>query len=168
MILAIDVDYQEKNATVAGVLFQHWQDSEAADVVVTNVDEIFAYEPGAFYKRELPCILKLLEEIKQPLDCIVVDGYVFLDGLEQPGLGKYLYDALNTKIPVIGVAKRSFAKISDEFALLRGDSQKALYITSVGIEQSEAMLNIASMYGKHRNPYLLKKVDQVCRGITET
>ena len=40
MILAIDVDYQEKNATVAGVLFQHWQDSEAADVVVTNVETL--------------------------------------------------------------------------------------------------------------------------------
>lgn len=95
----------------------------------------------------------------------MVDGYVFLDGISQPGLGKYLYDALDKEIPVIGVAKRSFAKISDEFALLRGDSQKALYITAAGIDQALAKEYIASMYGKHRNPSLLKKADQVCRGI---
>ena len=118
-----------------------------------------------FFKRELPCILKLLNEIEYKPSCIVVDGYVFLDGISQPGLGKYLYDALDKEIPVIGVAKRSFAKISDEFALLRGDSQKALYITAAGIDQALAKEYIASMYGKHRNPSLLKKADQVCRGI---
>ena len=100
MILAIDVDYHGTCATVAGILFEDWQDSEAENVV-TNVSE----------------------------------------------------------------AKRSFAKISDEYALLRGGSQKPLYITSAGIEQALAMECVASMYGKHRNPYLLKKVDQVCRGI---
>ena len=165
MILAIDVDYHGTCATVAGVLFEDWQDSEAENVVVTNVSEVCEYETGAFYKRELPCILKLLNEIEHKPSCIVVDGYVFLDGISQPGLGKYLYDALDKEIPVIGVAKRSFAKISDEYALLRGDSQKPLYITSAGIEQALAMKYVASMYGKHRNPYLLKKVDQVCRGV---
>jgi deoxyribonuclease V len=168
MILAIDVDYKESTATVAGVFFKHWQDCAASDVVVTQVEGICEYEPGSFYKRELPCILKLLDEVKHPLSCIVVDGYVFLDGISKSGLGKYLYDALVKKIPVIGVAKRSFSNISDDFALLRGDSKKPLYITAVGIKQSEAMLHIASMYGKHRHPYLLKKADQVCRGITET
>jgi len=37
-------------------------------------------ETEAFYKRELPCILKLLDKLEQPPSCIVVDGYVFLDG----------------------------------------------------------------------------------------
>jgi len=168
MILAVDVDYQETSATVAGVLFNDWEDSEATNVVVTQVNDICEYETGAFYKRELPCILKLLDELEQPPTCIVVDGYVFLDGKEKPGLGKYLYDVLEQKIPVVGVAKRSFASISDNYALLRGDSQKALFVTSEGIEQPLAMSHIANMHGKHRNPYLLKNVDQVCRSISET
>ena len=112
MILAIDVDYKESTATVAGVFFKHWKDSEASDVIVTNMEGICEYETGAFYKRELPCILKLLDEVKHPLSCIVVDGYVFLDGISKSGLGKYLYDALGKKIPVIGVAKRSFSNLS--------------------------------------------------------
>jgi deoxyribonuclease V len=168
MILAVDVDYKDEQAKVAGVLFEGWTDSKAANVVTTIVNDIREYETGLFYKRELPCILQLLDELDDNPDCIVVDGYVFLDGVEKPGLGKYLYDALDKKIPVIGVAKRSFSNISDDYALLRGDSEKALFVTSVGIDQTTAMSQIASMYGPHRNPYLLKKADQVCRGIQET
>ena len=80
-------------------------------------------------------------------------------------LGQYLYDVLDQKIPVIGLAKCSFASISDDYSVLRGDSKKPLYVTSVGIDQALAMKYIAEMHGDFRIPDLLKKADQACRGI---
>ena len=54
MILAIDVRYFQSYAVAAGIYFEHWQDSEpvkVAEVVHSGVND---YQPGAFYKRELP------------------------------------------------------------------------------------------------------------------
>jgi len=163
MILAIDVDYRKDDkAVVAGILFDQWDDAEPTHVVTTAIEEVTPYISGAFYKRELPCILKLLEEIETPLDCIVVDGYVTLaEG--KAGLGTYLYHALDEKIPVIGVAKNAFQNISEETYIYRGESKKPLYVTSIGIEDDAAKRAIQSMFGKYRIPTLLKKADSVCR-----
>jgi len=164
MILAIDVDYSDNTALVAGVLFKSWDDIEPYNTYTSIINEVNEYHPGSFYKRELPCILELLEEHNLKPDIIVVDGYVYLDGVSIPGLGKYLYDALDEKTIVIGVAKGPFKDIGSEYALYRGDSKKALYVTSVGISLQCAIKRISSMNGKYRIPDLLKKVDQVCRG----
>jgi len=163
MILAVDVDYRENHkASVAGVLFSSWQDREPKEVVSTIVEEVAKYQSGQFYKRELPCILALLEKIDVELSCIVVDGYVFL-GESKKGLGAYLYEALDRKIPIIGVAKSPFRDISKESFIYRGESKKPLYITSVGIELNEAKEVIKGMYGRFRIPFLLKEVDRICR-----
>jgi len=164
MILAIDVDYGENSALAAGVLFSNWDDMEAKDIFTSTINEISEYQPGHFYKRELPCILQLLKEHNLKPEIILVDGYVFLDGSEAAGLGKYLYDALDDKTIVIGVAKRSFKDISSKYAVYRGESKKPLYVTSVGLDINLALESVARMYGKYRIPELLKKVDQVCRG----
>ena len=163
MILAIDVDYREDgNAVAAGILFKHWDDAEPTQVVTTTIEEVAPYISGAFYKRELPCILKLLEEIDTPLACIVVDGYVSLvEG--KAGLGTYLYHSLDEKIPVIGVAKNAFQNISEETYIYRGESKKPLYVTSIGISTDIAKEAIKTMFGKYRIPTLLKKADSVCR-----
>ena len=124
-----------------------------------------AYEPGQFYKRELPCILKLVEENKLRVDCIVIDGYVFLDGCGKAGLGKHLYDALSGKVPVIGVAKNRFKDIGSEYEVRRGSSNRPLYITAAGIELDTAKELIRTMHGNYRVPTLLKRADQVARGI---
>lgn len=58
-----------------------------------------------------------------------MDGFVVLDDEGRLGLGGYLYEALNQKIPVNGVAKNNFAKIKTfKTPILRGDRQKPLYI----------------------------------------
>ena len=163
MILAVDVDYRKNNhAVIAGIVFKNWQDEEATKIIVTNLDNIEDYISGQFYKRELPCILKLLNEIQYTLKCIVIDGYVFLDE-NKKGLGAYLYEALDKKIPVIGVAKTAFKNISSDTYLYRGESKKPLYITAAGIELEEAKKSIKKMYGKYRFPKLLKEVDSICR-----
>ena len=163
MILAIDVDYRKDDkAVVAGILFEHWDDEDAYDIITTVIAEVEPYVSGQFYKRELPCILSLLKKIDTPLDCIVVDGYVSLaEG--KAGLGTYLYHALDEKIPVIGVAKNAFQNISEETYIYRGESKKPLYVTSIGMSADMAKEAIKTMFGKYRIPTLLKKADSVCR-----
>ncbi len=163
MILAVDVDYHKEGATIGGVLFENWSDEEAIREVVSNIDSVEEYVPGQFYKRELPCILKLLEEHALLVDTIVVDGYVFLGG-DKKGLGHYLYEALEGTVSVIGVAKNSFHGIPQEWAVFRGESIKPLYITAVGMELAESKESIKSMAGEFRFPTLLKRVDSLCRG----
>lgn len=163
MVLMVDVDYRNSEAYIAGVVFENWSDIEESAIYKSKINDIEEYEPGKFYRRELPCILKLIQEHNLKPDTIVIDGFVWLDGEFKPGLGAYLYYALDCKVPIIGVAKKSFADISSKFKLLRGKSKKPLFITCSGIEIEEAIANIKIMYGENRIPILLKKADQLCR-----
>ena len=165
MILAIDVQYEEDSALAAGVLFSSWGSPEPDKSVVKTIEGIEPYEAGSFYKRELPCILSLLEDIEETIEVIIVDGFVTLGKEESKGLGMHLYDSLENKIPIIGVAKRSFKGTPEQCELYSGDSAKPLFITAVGVSLEDAKSLIASMDGKHRIPTLLKRVDQLCRGI---
>ena len=103
MILATDVHYSKNTSTAAGILFKNWDAAEASDIVTAYIPEVAEYIPGQFYKRELPCLLALLQKLPTEPDCIVVDGFVYLDNAQKPGLGKYLYDALEARIPIVGV-----------------------------------------------------------------
>ena len=80
----------------------------------------------------------------------------------------HLYDSLENKIPVIGVAKRSFEGTPEQFELYSGESAKPLFVTAVGMTLEEAKAHIVSMHSEHRIPTLLKRVDQLCRGIVAT
>ncbi len=165
MILAIDVHYEDELARISGVLFEDWNSSESKEELTSYLNNVVKYTPGLFYKRELPCILKLLEDHSLSPEIIVVDGFVYLDGTQKPGLGKYLHEALGETIAVIGVAKRRFNDIGDEYAIHRGNSKKPLYVTAVGYDVNTAKRDIKNMFGEHRIPVMLKRADQVCRGI---
>lgn len=161
-----DVDYRDADpATAYGlaacVVFQDWQDATPQVVLTEKVSPIAAYEPGAFYKREMPCILQTLQKVSQPIDLIIIDGFVWL-GPDHPGLGAMLYDELNQKIPVIGVAKTKYYT-GTPIEVLRGVSMNPLLITSVGIDVQQAAQHIHSMHGEFRIPTLLKLVDSTCR-----
>ena len=164
MILAVDVHYRKERATVAGVMFTDWQSCKPDRELITEVSTVANYEPGQFYKRELPCILQLLKQVNPLPDYIVIDGYVYLGNDKKPGLGKHLYNALKGQRAIIGVAKSRFEGTLVEPELFRGDSQRPLYVTSVGIKQAEAKQFIRMMCGEARIPTLLKRVDQLCRG----
>jgi deoxyribonuclease V len=165
MILSVDVDYRDKGAFIAGITFNNWQDENESGIFKSMLKNIEDYAPGQFYRRELPCILKLIEEHGITPQTIVIDGFVYLDGNYKAGLGKHLYEALNRKVNVVGVAKRPFKGIPPECVLLRGKSKKPLYITSAGMPLEVAKASIKSMHGKYRVPALLKKTDQICRQI---
>jgi len=120
------------------------------------------YVSGEFYKRELPCLLEALKGLSD-IELIVVDGYVWLDEPTHKGLGLYLYNALEKKVPIIGVAKAKFGDTPKECELLRGESSKPLYITSINFSLEKAKEAIALMHGKYRFPTLLKEVDSLAR-----
>ena len=168
-IACIDVGYTESDtepttAIAACAVISDWSDATSLSEFVVNVDAVDDYQPGQFYLRELPCINAVLSELLDPPTHIVIDGYVSLDDLDYPGLGKYLHDALSQTIPVIGVAKNPFKRSLHAHELHRGGSSRPLYITSVGIPISEAASNIAAMHGPHRFPTILKRVDRLSRG----
>ena len=108
MIVAIDVHYRETNAKAVAIEFEDWTTDHPTKINQVLLPDIAPYIPGQFYKRELPCILKILEQSNLSLiDIIIIDGYVTLDK-GKPGLGKFLYEHLKESIPIIGVAKTSF------------------------------------------------------------
>ena len=163
MILAVDVNYDQKRARAAGVLFSNWIAAQPYSKFISILDEVKKYIPGEFYKRELPCILKLINEHKLRPQIIIVDGYVYLDGNTKPGLGKYLFDQLNGKIPIIGVAKNPYKDITSEYEVYRGGSKRPLYVTSAGIPIIKTKNKIRSMHGKFRIPDMIRLVDQHAR-----
>jgi deoxyribonuclease V len=165
MILAVDVHYSENNALAAGVLFENWEDEKAQKECVSLIEGVAGYEPGKFFKRELPCILKLIAEHQLKPDCIIIDGFVFLDGFSKAGLGKHLYDALNGEVSVVGIAKKRFKDIDAQFEVYRGVSRKPLHVTAVGIDLEQAKRNVRAMHGENRFPTLIKRVDQISRGF---
>jgi deoxyribonuclease V len=134
MILAIDADYRDSEAVVAGVCFDGWKDENVSHVYRSVVSDIEDYEPGSFYQRELPCILQLLKDHRITPDIIIIDGFVYLGDESRPGLGKHLYNALGRKIPVVGVAKKPFKNTPLETGVLRGQSARPLFVTSAGID----------------------------------
>jgi deoxyribonuclease V len=164
VILAVDVHYADDHATVAGVAFADWADAQPQRSFVQHLPAAASYEPGRFFERELPCIMALLQSHQLQPACVLVDGYVFLDGQSEPGLGKHLFDALRGQASVIGVAKTSFRLIGLDHWVLRGDSKRPLYVTCVGEDLANAKAAVAAMHGPHRIPSLLKLVDQLCRG----
>ena len=68
-------------------------------------------------------------------------------------------------MPVIGVAKTAFAGASLAVPLIRGQSQKPLYVSAAGLEAARAVECVGKMHGEFRLPTLLKRVDGLCRGL---
>lgn len=164
MILAIDVYYLEDSAKAVGALFK-WDDTVAADVISVQVDNIEPYVPGEFYKRELPCILKVIEQAGvDQIDIVIVDGNVYIDNEGTYGLGGKLFEALGGNIPVIGVAKTSFKNTEQKvIPVERGQSKNPLFVSAIGMDTEEAAALIKGMKGEHRMPDILKHVDTLTK-----
>lgn len=175
MILAFDVGYHQDHAKVAVGCIEAWNDVIDFDFERHQLGQKYSlgdfkvaifpyeampanYEPGAFYKRELPLILNALENYQLHLvDLIIVDGYVDLK-VDHPGLGAHLHQELNQSIPVIGVAK-SYFRDTDALPVYRGESKKPLYVSARGIGLEKAAAIIKNLPGNYRQPDFLKAVD---------
>ncbi|WP_253977670.1 endonuclease V [Myxococcus dinghuensis] len=162
MLACVDVDYRPDLTVAACVLFRAWDDASEAGHLIERGPAAEAYEPGQFYRRELPHLLRVLATAPEPLEAVVVDGYVWL-GQDKPGLGAHLYEALGRSVPVIGVAKTAFHSSDVAAPVLRGQSQRPLFVTAVGMDLGAAADHIRRMHGDARKPTLLTRVDRLCR-----
>src|SRR5262247_3775704 len=121
-IVCLDVAYGDTAAAVAGALVEGWNADSANQIIVRRFEGPPAsYEPGAFYRRELPLLLPVIAELATLIDVIVIDGYVWLED-NRPGLGGHLFASLGCRIPVIGVAKTRYRKDIWSIPVLRGTS----------------------------------------------
>lgn len=189
MIAAFDVDYRDDYAVAAAVVIPDWETELVVHEERVRVDGVSAYEPSRFYERELPALLRLWEQLgavnatrerrrgftpsadgdrrsgrSQPrIHTIIVDGYVWLDGNDAPGLGGHLWEVLDRRVCVIGVAKNRFGESTIATEVLRGTSAKPLFVTAAGMDVEAAAGRVESLAGEHRTPTLLGAVDRLCR-----
>lgn len=165
MIIAVDVAYVADQGHAVALAFADWPAATAAAVHRATLAEVAPYAPGAFYRRELPCLLAVLAQINlAAVRAVVVDGYVTLGPEERAGLGQHLYEALGGRVPVVGVAKTRFAGGGPQVAAVRrGQSQNPLYVTSAGLPLAEAARHVGQMHGAHRFPTLLKQLDDLTK-----
>lgn len=165
-IAFLDVQYLAAGARAACVVAQAWSSPAPLSTHLADIDAVQDYEPGAFYRRELPCLLRVLSLLSSPADVLVVDGYVWLPDESTPGLGAHLYEATGRRTPVVGVAKTAYrdAMSAPTVAkVLRGDSARPLFVTAVGLDLEAAVACVRTMAGDHRVPLLIAAVDRLAR-----
>jgi deoxyribonuclease V len=168
-LVIVDVDYRQSEAVVAAIVANTWDAPAAIETRLALVTEVKPYQPGAFFERELPCILQVLALLQSEYHAIVIDGYVDLDEHGRPGLGGHLYTQLQKNVVVVGVAKTAFHGSSFAVPVLRGTSHKPLFVTARGIQNDHAAALVRRMHGNFRLPSLIKEVDTLaCRGSPVT
>lgn len=163
MFTCLDVHYFDNTAHAAALVFDEWTATAPLSQFTASVPAPADYEPGHFYLRELSPLLAVIKKILQPIDCYVIDGYCYLSMEHAPGLGAYLFEALGSGAPVIGVAKNRYRDSTHAVELLRAGTKRPLFVTAVGMSDEAASRCIASMSGSHRIPNLLKAVDRLAR-----
>lgn len=167
--IIIDGYYKEKEhlGKISGIIFKNWEDNEPIDGISIIINNFDSYIPGEFYKRELPGIVKLLENIDlDKFDTIILDSHVWLWNDEEsfekpkPGLGAHLYKKLGRKnLNIIGIAKSYYRDNNlHTFQCFRGNSKNPLYVDSINQDKDYSEV-IKSMYGNFRIPYLIKLAD---------
>lgn len=127
----------------------------------TWLDTVTDYAPGRFYQRELPALTAVLADA-DPLDVLIVDGYVDLDPTGRPGLGWHVWD-VGLAPAVIGVAKTSFRAATHAEPVIRGTSKRPLYVTAAGMPLADAAHLVRTMAGSARLPDGLRLVDRLAR-----
>jgi deoxyribonuclease V len=128
MIACLDVAYSGASAYAAGLTFREWTDANALEERRVPLSNVQQYEPGQFFRRELPCLFAVLK-VLPTANVILIDGYVWLGDGNKPGLGAHLYKSLSERTPVIGVAKTKFKGADSVAEVLRGRSTRPLFIT---------------------------------------
>lgn len=169
--LILDVYYRDIDnqtiATVVGIRFTGIENHIILNEYKIIIDDVEPYQSGYFYKREMPCLLSLINQIEEPFDVIIIDGYVYLDRLNKAGLGKYLYDNLSCKKPIVGIAKKHFYDIPQDYAIYRGTSKQPLYITCIDFDLNIAQNIVKNLQGHHRIPDIINQVDKLSRNSND-
>ncbi|HJV84480.1 MAG TPA: endonuclease V [Noviherbaspirillum sp.] len=162
----LDVHYDTRGAQAACIVADSWTAEAALCSCVDVIKEVRPYQPGSFYLRELPCLISVLRLLPALPDMLVIDGYVWLPPLARAGLGARLYETLQRRVPVVGIAKTAFAggeACADVVPVWRGTSGKPLFVTAAGVDIHAAAEWVRSLAGKHRLPILVSMADRLSR-----
>ena len=165
MLLAVDVHYEDQAVATACIGVASWQGpATTLEWVHREASAPAPYEPGQFYKRELPHVQRAIAEVgrRHPIEVIIVDAHVWLEA-GRPGLGGHLHAALGGTIAIVGVAKTAY-KGGVAIAIVRGESRAPLFVSAAGMDPAHAAELVRTMHGPFRLPDLLKRVDQLARG----
>jgi deoxyribonuclease V len=159
--VAVDVHYLGcGGARAAAVVAADARFSQMLGEHAAVVPEVAPYEPGEFYRRELPPLRAVLEDCGS-LGLLVVDGYADLDPSGRPGLGSHAHAEFG--VPVIGVAKTAFTAATHAIAVLRGTSARPLFVTAAGMPRTDAAELVRHMAGRFRVPDALRRADELAR-----
>jgi deoxyribonuclease V len=158
---AVDVHYlRSGGARAAAVVAADALFSQVLAQHTAVVPEVSPYQPGEFYRRELPPLRAVLEGISG-LGLLVVDGYADLDPGGRPGLGARAHAEFG--IPVIGVAKSAFAAATHAIPVLRRTSARPVFVTAAGMPRADAAELVRRMAGRFRVPDALRRADALAR-----
>ncbi len=162
--ISLDVQYHNDDfAAIGYAVFESHLSTAAIATGQVIHRGIAPYESGRFYKRELPCLLAALAHIDFQPGIIYVDAYVWL-GKDKKGLGAYLYEALEEKVPVIGISKTAYFGAADLVReVVRWESVRPLYVSAIGIEVALAADWVREMAGAYRLPDMIKLADSMSR-----
>jgi deoxyribonuclease V len=163
-IAVLDVSYASDVAGVACLLANTWTAATPArEISRCRRCATADYISGEFYKRELPLLRAVIDDLTPRPAVLVIDGYVWLGATRAPGLGAHLFAALQSATPIVGVAKSRYRDDTWSERVYRGDSRRPLYVTAAGVETAKAAALLSQMHGKHRIPTLLQRADRLAR-----
>jgi len=162
MIAILDVHYTADTAYAAAIVLAEWQADRPSAEFTASDSPVADYEPGRFYRRELPPLRKLIATIDRPIETYVIDSYCYLSPDRTPGLGAYLFAGLSTPAAVVGVAKTRY-RSAQAVEVLRASSLQPLFVTAIGISEQTAGELVRSMAGPYRIPDMIKAADRLAR-----
>jgi deoxyribonuclease V len=159
--VAADVHYLPSgDARAAAVVAADAAFSHLAADRIALVTQVEPYQPGQFWRRELPPLRAVLDGL-DTMALLIIDGYADLDPDGRPGLGARACDEFG--VPVIGVAKSAFRGATHAIAVRRGASARPLYVTAAGMPRADAADLIRHMAGQYRLPDALRRADTLGR-----
>jgi len=168
MKLVVGVHFDGAGAVAVGLAFDEWDSPEASRTWLSRIAKVEKSERGELDLRALPCVLQLLQEHALEADVVVIDGFVHLDAMEAPALGRHLYHALGGRCAVIGVSRTAMARTPAQFEVVREEEARPLIVTCVGIDLGAAKARLRAMHGKRRVPTLLKLAARIAKGGANT
>ncbi len=164
MKLAMAVHHDSGGATAAAVAFDDWSAPEALRSYTSRITHVEKPQRGELDLRDLPCLLQLLRDHALDPEFIIIDGCVFLDAQDTPGLGRHLHHALGGRAGVIGVNKSAMPGMPAQFEVHREEEARPVIVTCIGIDIGAAKARLRAMHGKRRVPTLLKLVVRLAKG----
>lgn len=160
MIAIFDVGSVGESALVGCVAIENFSDTEPLSEWIVEGGSVGPYVPGEFYRRELRPLIRAVRSAPD-LSVCVIDAYVDLGEDAAPGPGRILFE--QTGVPVVGVAKSRYLGTPTEFEVLRGESQRPLFVSAAGLNNDRAREYVRAMAGMGRIRSMIRRAHQLSK-----